>query len=929
MEMQGKGAKFAELIDWFIDNTGKGYNKVAPEVVAAKQSYDSFRTDIAKMVRYIDTGRGRLYKQEGKQGTVQDYMIAYFNRAKEALFSNTIAVSVEQNDDVSFRLEVRNEPYNLMSFQSFSEVMQKACERNGRQWEKRAFVIAEKFSSSAELAKCFDETATEFTDVHYEWLLTRIKEIFEDTTVQNIYDEVEKAFNLSVEDILKNCTSKAIILSGAPGTGKTRSVRNYLDGLKSAGLAEYESVPFHPSYDYTDFVEGLRPVENDGKMSFVRKDGIFKKFCRKAVEAQNSKDEKERNKKFYFYIDEINRADLSKVFGELMYGIEEDYRGPENAFTPQYANLKTYGLDEEKTDCFVINGEDKFYIPDNVVIIGTMNDIDRSVESIDYALRRRFEWIEIKANDVMGDVLKKIIGLNEGNMKKYCKGYLQLYDKIIALNEVISDSLGREMGLGEQFHIAAGYFDDFRYMTQTETERKYLLYAEGESKRKKEAGEDVAEEVADEEVAVEEVAVETVVNQVPMGKFFKSAETFSNYVEIKLVEIWYRRIEPLLREYCRGKDLARVEQFILACKKALLAGKADKQDNTLKKLDEEYKKITGDTGDKSVADYLTGDDRLLIFTGAPGTGKTHSIREFLRKLPKDEAEFEFVQFHPSYDYSDFVEGLRPVEKIVVNANTKAAPSNADAGAEETASSIAFVRVDGIFKKFCRKAAQSEAKGENKKFYFVIDEINRADLSKVFGELIFGIEKNSRGLKNAFTTQYAGLQTYVIGQDGVVRPDDDTTFIINEQDEKVGEDKFYVPENVYIIGTMNDIDRSVDSFDFALRRRFKWIDIKANDVMASVVRDMLGKTISEEKQSEIVDKMKAMNEVISGDKGRKFGFTDAYHIGPSRLKSFDGTNYQSIWERHIAPILKEYCRGKNNTEEFITACQTAFLGGGAQ
>ena len=179
-------------------------------------------------------------------------------------------------------------------------------------------------------------------------------------------------------------------------------------------------------------------------------------------------------------------------------------------------------------------------------------------------------------------------------------------------------------------------------------------------------------------------------------------------------------------------------------------------------------------------------NKQVIFTGAPGTGKTFSVREYVK-----DKDYKFVQFHPSYDYSDFVEGLRPV---VID------------GQEDPT----FVRMDGIFKEFCRHIVEENHNEKN--YYFIVDEINRADLAKVFGELMFGLEESYRGEKNRIQTQYKNLVTYKINNAGKAEPIEKDVF----------KDGFYIPENLYFIGTMNDIDRSVDSMDFALRRRFSLI-----------------------------------------------------------------------------------------------------------
>ena len=373
----------------------------------------------------------------------------------------------------------------------------------------------------------------------------------------------------------------------------------------------------------------------------------------------------------------------------------------------------------------------------------------------------------------------------------------------------------------------------------------------------------------------------------------------------------------------------------------------------------------------------------VILTGAPGTGKTYLAKQIAAQMilgkkydektatddekKKMKEQCGFVQFHPSYDYTDFVEGLRPITDN--NRN------------------VGFKRCDGVFKSFCKdtikhSTTQSNAIkmlewcknnfpnhplksiGSNKEisfelkdgqiyaiassgnkypvnddriilylqtreydpqhetyvptvgkyildnypddiekppYIFIIDEINRGEISKIFGELFFSIDPGYRGTAGRVKTQYQNL----------VKKDD------------IFYNGFYVPENVYIIGTMNDIDRSVESMDFAFRRRFAFKEVTAKESQQMLKSD----SALSEKVDEIIGRMDALNEAIcpkdnnNSDKKGIEGLSSAYHIGASyflklaNYKKDDGTfDYDKLWDYHLKGLLFEYLRGMPDAEE---------------
>lgn len=276
----------------------------------------------------------------------------------------------------------------------------------------------------------------------YQYITSHEDEYLENGTALGIYECIKKRnMNVFSNLILK---SYNLILTGAPGTGKTYLAKKI---AKSLAGDNYEMVQFHPSYDYSDFVEGLRPVKNAKEyIGFERKDGVFKAFCKKALVDYNNTENKDEAPKYVFIIDEINRGEISKIFGELFFSIDPGYRGTKGKIKTQYQNL----VDKEYNENGNIIGDDVFkdgfFVPENVYIIGTMNDIDRSVESMDFAMRRRFAFKEIKATD-------RVDMWNDQN---------QLSSENIKLANSLMRSLNYAIeqipGLTSAYHVGPSYF---------------------------------------------------------------------------------------------------------------------------------------------------------------------------------------------------------------------------------------------------------------------------------------------------------------------------------------------------------------------------------------------------------------------------------------------------------------------------------------
>jgi hypothetical protein len=241
---------------------------------------------------------------------------------------------------------------------------------------------------------------------------------------------------------------------------------------------------------------------------------------------------------------------------------------------------------------------------------------------------------------------------------------------------------------------------------------------------------------------------------------------------------------------------------------------------------------------RSIENLFSSGKKQVIFTGPPGTGKTYVAQKFARYLQGSEGRVQLVQFHPTYGYEEFMEGIRP--RVVQT--------------REGFHDVTYEVEEGLFKMFCE-----EARGRKGNYIFIIDEINRGNLSRIFGELLYLLEYRDKEIILPYSRQH-----------------------------------FSIPENVYILGTMNTADRSIALVDFALRRRFHFVSFEADQ---AILKRWLEKNRPSMMES-VLEIFTLLNQAIE-DRHFKIGFS--YFMDPE----LDPDKLRLLWNYTLRPYLDEY------------------------
>ena len=260
---------------------------------------------------------------------------------------------------------------------------------------------------------------------------------------------------------------------------------------------------------------------------------------------------------------------------------------------------------------------------------------------------------------------------------------------------------------------------------------------------------------------------------------------------------------------------------------------------------------------------LLSDKKQIIFYGPPGTSKTFVAEKFAKYFVGTDEKIEIIQFHPSYSYEDFIEGIKPVKETEEEGG-------------EGYGEISYEVKPGIFREICKKAISSK-----EKYVLIIDEINRGDLARIFGELIFGLEYRDRGITLPYSSSFEGKSV-----------------------------KLSIPNNFYIIGTMNTADRSIAFVDYALRRRFAHIRFEPNENILKEHLSKCGDIKDDLKEDNIISLFKELNKRVEEKLGKDKQIGHTYFMPrPKKEGEKEAIDWEWLRKRmlyEIIPLLNEYC-----------------------
>lgn len=437
-ELRDAGYKVAELEGIIAGVKDKVSDKPGVSE-AAKKSLESKLDLFNKFIAYCDVNA---------KGTGYDGKTSYYSADKRCIAK----AGIRQNDWIInlarhlINLQKGNDPYEDVSpgvtralkyYADYMGTLPILSEAHLELMQKQ-FVKGEcEEDQDAKLIEfCKDEFESRVKGIKPENLTYAYSVLLYDNDIRSKWDKIDTTFYTQ---------KRNVILTGAPGTGKTYLAKRVAAAIIGCDLDElddndrYEFVQFHPSYDYTDFVEGLRPCKTGTSVGFEYRPGTFRDFCERALQDDNGKSS---DKKYVIVIDEINRGEISKIFGELFFSIDPGYRGTKGTVRTQYANVAEESTAKKRFP------KGRFYVPENVCIIGTMNDIDRSVESMDFAFRRRFAFLEITAKESQDAILMGNSDMQHDNID---------LGTVVHVMDTVNDKL-EELGLNESYHIGAAYF---------------------------------------------------------------------------------------------------------------------------------------------------------------------------------------------------------------------------------------------------------------------------------------------------------------------------------------------------------------------------------------------------------------------------------------------------------------------------------------